>query len=238
MAGNFEVWAARLWNVFNEGRPFSLVYPALVLLVLRPSVPALFGGLAFATVLAPFSFPLGGGALLWLAAAASIPLLEPWRAPGLLAAALAGYFAFTILLWGTLYYRLRTGAPWTNFLRFWRLVLTNSDPTSGNALEQVPKLLMTLSAANLLAEEPSRWPQIAAAAALTAALGAIAWLRFRRRLPVYPEPANCQLPTPNAKRVYVLVIDGCNRDRLRQAHTPTLDRLARAGTEYLNVDPA
>src|SRR3954453_20344891 len=95
MAGKFEVWAARLWNVFNEGRPFSLVYPALVLLVLRPSVAALLGALAFAAFLASFSFPLRGRALLWLAAAASIPLLEPWRAPGLLAAAVAGYFAFT-----------------------------------------------------------------------------------------------------------------------------------------------
>ena len=35
-AGAFEVWAARVWNVFNEGRPFSLVYPALVLLAAAP----------------------------------------------------------------------------------------------------------------------------------------------------------------------------------------------------------
>ncbi len=31
-AGAFEVWAARAWNVFNEGRPFSVVYPLMVLL--------------------------------------------------------------------------------------------------------------------------------------------------------------------------------------------------------------
>src|SRR5215211_6504076 len=239
MAGKVEIWAARLWNVLNEGRPFSVVFPLLVLLVLEPSPLALVGASAFAAVLAPFSFPLRGRGLLWLAAAASVPLLEPWRAPGLLAAAVAGYFAFTVLLWGTLYYRLRTGAPWTNFLRFWRLVLTNSDPTSGNALEQLPKLLMTLSAAKLLSENPSALPQIAAAAALTAALGTIAWRRFRTRLPRYP-PATCDLPpaTTRAKRAYVIVIDGCNVTRLRQAETPTLDRLARQGTEYLNVEPA
>src|SRR4051794_6731113 len=171
MAGRLEIWAARLWNVFNEGRPFSLVYPALVLLVAAPL--GLVGALPLAAVLARFPFALRGRLLLWLAAALAAPLLEPWRAPTLLAAALAGYVAFTVFVWGTLYYRLRTGAPWTNFLRFWRLVLTNSDPTSGNALEQVPKLLMTLSAANLLAEEPSAWPQVAASAALTAALGAL-----------------------------------------------------------------
>src|SRR3954468_4627233 len=159
-AGGAEVWAARAWNVFNEGRPFSLVFPVLVLLAaapigLGPGGPtALAGTLALAAVLARFAYPLRTRALLWLAAAASIPLLEPWRAPGLLAAALAGYFAFTVLLWGSVYYHLRTGAPWTNFLRFWRLVLTNSDPTSGNALEQVPKLLMALSAGVLVA---GRW---------------------------------------------------------------------------------
>ncbi len=34
-AGAFEVWAARAWNVFNEGKPFSIVYPVMVLLAPR-----------------------------------------------------------------------------------------------------------------------------------------------------------------------------------------------------------
>jgi hypothetical protein len=161
-AGPVEVWAARAWNVFNEGRPFSVVYPLLVLLAagavgLAPEGPlglALAGAAGTAIVLSRFPFALRGRALLWLAAAAAVPLLEPWRAPGLLAGALAGYAFFTVVVWGSVYYHLRTGAPWTNGLRFWRLVLTNSDPTSGNSLEQLPKLLIALSAATLLAEEP------------------------------------------------------------------------------------
>ena len=36
----------------------------------------------------------------------------------------------------------------------------------------------------------------------------------------------------------MIVVDGCNRERLWQANTPTIDRLAREGTEYLNVEPA
>jgi hypothetical protein len=152
-AGLLEVWAARAWNVFNEGRPFTLVYPVLVLLAaelvgLAPDGPlglALLGALALAVVLSRFPFPLRGRALLWLALAASVPLLEPWRAPALVLGALAGWAFFTVFFWGTLYYRLRTGASWTNFLRFWRLVLTNSDPTSGNALEQVPKIVTTIT---------------------------------------------------------------------------------------------
>ena len=250
-AGAIEVWAARAWNVFNEGRPFSIVYPALVVLAataagLTPDgslALALVGSIALAAVLARFSFPLRGRALLWLGAALSLPLLEPWRAPALLLGALAGYAFFTVLFWGTLYYRLRTGAPWTNFTRFWRLVLTNSDPTSGNAFEQVPKLLMTLSAGTLLAEEPGLGSalRIAAVAALDATLGWLAWRRFAREvLPEYPARVGDRTRpgAPLARRVYVIVVDGCNRGRLWQAETPAIDRLAREGTEYLAVEPA
>ncbi len=247
-AGLIEVWAARAWNVFNEGRPFTLVYPVLVLLAaelvgLAPDGPlglALVGALALGAVLARFPFPLRGRALLWLALAVSVPLLEPWRAPALVLGALAGWAFFTVFFWGTLYYRLRTGAPWTNFLRFWRLVLTNSDPTSGNALEQVPKIVMTISAGALLAEEPGAGSglRIAAVALIAAALGALAWRRFARRLPIYPEGSGPSGSDPIARRVYVIVVDGANRERMWQAHTPTMDRLAREGTEYLDVDPA
>ena len=252
-AGPFEVWAARAWNVFNEGRPFSVVYPLLVLLAaaplgLAPAGPlglALLGAAAAAAVLSRFPFALRGRALLWLAALAALPLLEPWRAPALLAGALAGYAFFTVVVWGSVYYHLRTGAPWTNGLRFWRLVLTNSDPTSGNALEQLPKLLIALSAATLLAEEPGAGSllRIAAALALAAALGAVAARSFARRLPRYPERAS-DAAAPHgaapalARRVYVIVVDGCNRGRLWQAHAPVMDRLAREGTEYLAVEPA
>jgi hypothetical protein len=248
-AGPVEVWAARAWNVFNEGRPFSVIYPVLALLAAVPAglapdgsiVVALGGALAMSAVLACFAFPLRGRVLLWLALGLAVPLLEPWRAPGLLAGALAGWVVFTVVVWGSVYYHLRTGAPWLNGLRFWRLVLTNSDPTSGNALEQVPKLLMSLSAATLLAEEPTAGSaaNVALGAAVAAALGALAARRFARaRLPRYPERASAPASPPLARRVYVIVIDGCNRGRLWQARTPVIDRLACEGTEYLTVEPA
>jgi glycosyl transferase family 2/sulfatase-like protein/type I phosphodiesterase/nucleotide pyrophosphatase len=249
-AGQAEVWAARAWNVFNEGRPFSIVYPVLVLLAAVPAglapdgsiLLAVAGALALSALLACFTFPLRGRLLLWVALALSVPLLEPWRAPGLLLGALAGWLVFTVVVWGSVYYHLRTGAPWLNGLRFWRLVLTNSDPTSGNALEQVPKMLMSLTAATLLAEEPSAGAAaaITAAGAVAALLGVLAARRFARtRMPRYPTrtPSAPNGP-PLARRVYVIVIDGCNRGRLWQADTPVVDRLAREGTEYLAVKPA
>jgi hypothetical protein len=250
-AAPIEVWAARAWNVFNEGRPFSVVYPVLVLLAaaavgVAPDGPlrlALLAALASSLVLSRFTFALRGRALLWLAALASVPLLEPWRAPTLLAGALAGYAFFTVVVWGSVYYHLRTGAPWTNGLRFWRLVLTNSDPTSGNALEQVPKLLIALSAAALIGEEPSgsSVARAAVALAIAAGLGTLAARAFARRLPRYPPrmaPPQSDVPGPLARRVYVIVVDGCNRGRLWQAKAPVIDLLAREGTEYLAVDPA
>ena len=183
--------------MFNEGKPFSIVYPVMVLLAATPLglAPdgglgwALLGALAVAVPLSRFSFPLRGRALLWIAFAFSIPMLEPWRAPALLAGALAGWVFFTVFFWGSLYYHLRTGAPWTNFTRFWRLVATNSDPTSGNMLEQVPKMVMALSAATLLAEEPTGTSAgaIAVTVGVACAYGWIAWRRFDRDvLPAYP----------------------------------------------------
>ena len=254
-AGSLEVWAARAWNVFNEGRPFSLVYQALVLvcaalLGIGPDgslLLALAGAIGLALVESRFDFPLRGRALLWLALLISIPLLEPWRAPLLLAGAVAGWAFFTVVVWGSVYYHLRTGAPWTNGLRFWRLVLTDSDPTSGNALEQVPKMLIALSAGTLLAEDPAPGSvgRIAAVGLVVAGLGAVAGRAFaRRRLPRYPAASPPSAGTPRtdppplASRVYVIVVDGCNRGRLWQAGAPVIDRLAREGTEYLAVEPA
>jgi len=253
-AGFAEVWAARAWNVFNEGRPFGIVYPPMAVAgtALIGAGPqgalgwGLLAGIALGIVWWFASFPLRGRVLLWALLVPALVVLEGWRAPGLLAVGLCGWVFFTVFFWGSLYYHLRTGAPWTNFTRFWRLVATNSDPTSGNALEQIPKLLITLSAIALVAEEPTAASagRVALVAAAGAALGALAWRHFTRtRMVRYPEPMAQGAPAAAlAERVYVLVIDGANRERLRQASalglTPALDQLTLEGTEYLQVDTA
>lgn len=250
LAGHFEIWAARVWNVFNEGRPFSIVYPALVLLAALPLgiapsgsfAAALAGALASSLLLARFQFPLRGRLALWAVALPAFVLLDPRREWGLLVAAVAGYALFTVGLWGTLYYRLRTGAPWTNGLRFWRLVLTNSDPTSGNAAEQVPKFLLALAVAGSVAEARHLVGLVPPLVALAGVALVGAWWerRFRaRQLPSYPPITAAPQPrSALARRVYVIVIDGCNRERLYQAEVPTIDRLFREGSEYLEVEPA
>ena len=200
-AGPVEVWAARAWNVFNEGRPFSVVYPVAGAAGRRARSASRPTARSGSRCSARWPRRCAGAASRSRCAAARccgwrsrcrVPLLEPWRAPRAAAGRarrLASFF--TVVVWGTLYYHLRTGAPWTNGLRFWRLVLTNSDPTSGNALEQVPKIADDASApATLLAEEPSAGSVAAgsrAAAAAGRAARRVAWRRFARtRLPRYP----------------------------------------------------
>ncbi|CAA9510119.1 MAG: Alkaline phosphodiesterase I / Nucleotide pyrophosphatase, partial [uncultured Solirubrobacteraceae bacterium] len=176
-AGHAEVWAARAWNVFNEGKPFSIVYPPMAVAgaALVGAGPGgavgwgLLAGAGLSLVWARHPFPLRARGLLWLGLPVGFAVLEGWRAPGLLAVGLGGYVFFTVFFWGAFYYHLRTGAPKTNFLRFWRLVATNSDPTSGNALEQVPKTILTLSAVALVAQAPG-----AGSAARVAAVAAVA----------------------------------------------------------------
>ena len=62
-ASPVEIWAARAWNVFNEGRPFSIVYPLLVLLAaaavgLGPDGPVALALLTAAVVAAGSAPPL------------------------------------------------------------------------------------------------------------------------------------------------------------------------------------
>ena len=160
-----EVWAARAWNVFNEGRPFSIVYPLLVLLAAAPRSgwrrTGSLGARAWARRRGGARARRASRSRCADARCCGSPRsprcrcssrgarrrCSPARSPATRSSRSSSG--------ARVYYHLRTGAPWTNGLRFWRLVLTNSDPTSGNALEQVPKLLIALSAATLLAEEPT-----------------------------------------------------------------------------------
>ena len=151
-ASRFEVLAARLWNVFNEGKPFTPVFVIGVLALLSVSHLSdggywLKAGISL-VALVPlfllfyrFDFPLKLRVALWVALALFLAAFR-FVDPVAVALVLGLYLTFTVFLWGTVYYHLRIGTPWTNFTRFWRLVLENPDPTSGNFLEQIPKALL------------------------------------------------------------------------------------------------
>ena len=244
-AGSVEIVAARAWNVLNEGKPFTIVFSLGVygLVWLAGGLGSVSSaeaarGVALAAPLAVvwyrFDFPLRLRALLWCLVGLFVVCFGP-PSHALVATALALYLLFTVVLWGSVYYHLRIGTPLSNVLRFWKLVLENPDTTSANFLEQMPKVVLLTGIAALGA-----WGSAAGGASIVAILGfttAVAvislfahrWLfTWRPHLPTTPRPVEPSADAP-AERVLMIVIDGCRLDRLEEARTPVLDRLAREG---------
>jgi hypothetical protein len=238
-ASRFEEWAARCWNVLNEGKPFTLVFGLFVLVVSGASMRGVVACVPLAAAWWRHAFPLHLRAVLWLAAAAVV-VVAGGVPVGAAVLALGLYLAFTVLLWGTVYYHLRIGAPLTNFVRFWRLVLENPDPTSGNLLEQVPKVAALLAVGHSSRPFPVLWLTGLGAWAVGAYVTrwCITWVpgwatgdRSADRRPRPAGPALCG-NGQSSRKVLLVVIDGCRVDRLAEAHTPFLDRLAAEGLSY------
>ena len=243
-ASRLENVAARLWNVLNEGKPFTPVFLAGTLVLL--GLPHLTDGgywlrqlIAFAALLPllvvfyRYAFPLRLRAGLWVLLAACLAAFR-FIDPVAIGLVLGLYLGFTVVLWGSIYYHLRIGTPWTNGLRFWRLVLENPDPTSGNFLEQVPKLLILVLLSGFLVEHPGAL-SIAAVEAFTlgAALLAVLthqwWFTWAPPDPLAPTRLRNEDGPARCRRVLLIAIDGCRPDRLAEARTPFMDRLAAEG---------
>ena len=136
----------------SEGKSFHPVFVLGVFFLLHAldSGAGVWDGATALLLTAPlvvlcvrYDFPLKLRWALWGFLAVFV-LVFRFVDAGALALALGLYVFFTVFFWGTFYYHLRTGAPKTNFVRFWRLVLENPDSTSGNFLEQAPKALLAL----------------------------------------------------------------------------------------------
>jgi hypothetical protein len=250
-ASKFEIVAARCWNVLNEGKSFHPVFVLGTFLLLHlfrlssgefweRALPALLLAAPFVLIFVYYDFPLRLRWALWGFLAAFV-LVFRFVDLGALALALGLYVFFTVFFWGTLYYHLRTGTPKTNFLRFWRLVLENPDSTSGNFLEQMPKALLALFMLEYLISEPSSAGRISLVLLFTAVLGVASYLihdKFFDWKPVYPAERTRDVNggAPLAKRVIVVVIDGCRLDRFREAEKPYLEKIMATGTVYETVE--
>lgn len=250
-ASGFEILAARMWNVLNEGKSFHPVFVAGIFVLLHigdvfsagfweRALPAVLISAPLIVLFVRYDFPLK---LRWALWAFLVAFLLVFRFVDLrvLALALGLYVFFTVFFWGTFYYHLRTGAPKTNFVRFWRLVLENPDSTSGNFLEQVPKALLVLFALEYLVVEPVTVGRAAAILAFTALVGVGAWWVHRRFFdwkPVYPSGRTEIVNRGRglAKRVIVVVIDGCRLDRFHEAEKPYLEKMMAGGTVYESVE--
>ena len=111
-AGRFEIVAARLWNVLNEGKPFTPVFVLGTLLLL--GVPHLTDGgywlrqLVALVALAPlfvvfyrYAFPLRLRAALWSLLAVAMVGFRAFDVAAI-ALVLALFFGFTVVLWGSI----------------------------------------------------------------------------------------------------------------------------------------
>ena len=243
-AGRFEIVAARLWNVLNEGKPFTPVFVLGTLVLL--GFPHLTDGdywlrqLVAFMALAPlfvvfyrYAFPLRLRVALWVVLAVAVVVFRVFDVAAI-ALVLGLFLGFTVVLWGSIYYHLRIGTPWTNGLRFWRLVLENPDPTSGNFLEQVPKLLILVLLSGFLVDHPGAL-SIAAVEVFTMGVAVVAvlshqwWFTWAPPDPLAPTRLRNTDRGPLARRVILIVIDGCRADRFAEARTPFLDSLAAEG---------
>ncbi|CAN5555898.1 hypothetical protein BH24ACT21_BH24ACT21_14820 [soil metagenome] len=250
-ASRFEIVAARMWNVLNEGKSFHPVFVLgtfLLLHIFQLSSPEFWSRALTAIALtAPlvllfvrYDFPLTLRWALW-AILATFILVFRFLDPGALFLAFGLYVFFTVFFWGTFYYHLRTGAPKTNFVRFWKLVLENPDSTSGNFLEQMPKALLALFTLEYLLAEPLTTDRAGLVFGFMVALAIASYLIHRFFFdwkPVYPgEPTrDMNRGEALAKRVTVVVIDGCQFDRFHEAEKPYLEKMMSEGTAYESVE--
>ena len=223
--------------MLNEGQPFTAVFALSLLVVTGASAAGILAAVPLGLAWWRHAYPLHLRAVLWAVSGAVI-IVAGGLPVGPAVLALALYLLFTVVLWGSVYYHLRLGAPWSNLTRFWRLVVENPDPTSGNLLEQLPKVGALLA----LGHSTRPVPLLLLVSAAAWAVGEVVhrtlvtwvpgWATGDRREHRRPREAGPALCGPPSAKVLLVVIDGCRADRLAEARTPFLDRLAAEGLRY------
>ncbi|TDL78833.1 alkaline phosphatase family protein [Peribacillus frigoritolerans] len=256
-ASKFEKIAAWCWNLLNEGKPFTPIFSVGTFLLFHFYLlgegafwPAFALSLIFIVPLLViyylYDFPLFLRNYLWIPIIVYLIMFEGANI-GLLLFAAGLYFFFTVFFWGTFYYHLRIGTSWMNFTRFWKLVLKNSDSTSGNAQEQLPKFILILSV----------WDYSFSILSNGGSVQDVNWqslLLFYGSLLIYtfilhkylfdwkPKPVssythNAEVPEKGVNdKVVVIVIDGMRKERFEEADTPYLDYLRKNGTEFAKME--
>jgi uncharacterized membrane protein YecN with MAPEG domain len=252
-ASTFEVIAARGWNLLNEGKPFTPIFVVGTMLLFYMKEwgdPSFWQAAGFSFLLVVpllalyyhFDFPLLLRNYLWIPFVGYLIVYGDVNL-ALLGFALGLYYFFTVFFWGTFYYHLRIGTSWLNFTRFWKLVLKNSDSTSGNAQEQMPKFLLILSVWELFLVQTTegRSVDILGYAVFLVGVFALSWVLHRylfdwkpEMKDTYTEPVE-DIEQPNDK-VIMIVIDGMRKERFQEANTPFLDKLRKGGTEYAQME--
>ncbi|MCF6138155.1 alkaline phosphatase family protein [Pseudalkalibacillus berkeleyi] len=256
-ASKFEKIAARCWNLLNEGKPFTPIFILGTLLLFhvqswgdlsfwQNGILALLLTVPLFILFFIYDFPLMLRNYLWIPFVVFVVLWPAIHIP-LLFFAIGLYFFFTVFFWGTFYYHLRIGTSWMNFTRFWKLVLKNSDSTSGNAQEQLPKILLALSFWHMFYQSLTSANSFRVESLYGPSLFLLGfWLYtfiLHRHLFDWKPEMYSTYTHENEKpgdglsdKVVVIVIDGMRKERFYQANTPFLDKLRKGGTEYTQME--
>ncbi|MEH6946993.1 alkaline phosphatase family protein [Bacillus sp. JJ634] len=254
-ASKFEKVAARCWNLLNEGKPFTPIFVFGNFVLFHAAVLGSVEGIldllgAFLYVIPLlvlffiYDFPLLLRNYLWIPFVVFLIVFKEVNI-GLLLFSAALYFFFTVFFWGTLYYHLRIGTSWLNFTRFWKLVLKNSDSTSGNAQEQLPKFLLVLSIWEMVFKTHRAGQEIELLSLVLfyVFILVFAYILHRNLFDWKPKIYNSytknNFPQPNealSNKVIVIVVDGMRKERFYEAETPFMDSLKQNGTEYTNME--
>jgi hypothetical protein len=254
-ASKFEKFAARCWNLLNEGKPFTPIFVVGTMTLyhfsdivylegLQRFLLSLLLVLPLFVIYYVYDFPLFLRNYLWIP---YVVFLIVWQFANLplLFLSVGLYFFFTVFFWGTLYYHLRIGTTWWNFTRFWKLVLKNSDSTSGNAQEQLPKFLLILSLWQYLFEQMENGLLSVDFKSLIIYYGFVllfSWVLHKNLFDWKPKVISSytnNVPVPRKAlndKVIVIVIDGMRKDRFEQAHAPFLKELRKKGTDYTQME--
>ncbi|WP_248927337.1 alkaline phosphatase family protein [Paenibacillus hamazuiensis] len=192
-----------------------------------------------------FDFPLFLRNYLWIPLAAFLLI---WQATVVSLAALTVvlYLLFVALFYAPSRSRLQSRSLRPNVLHLWKLALKNSDSTSGNVQEQLPKCLLLVMLWDKFAEFGVQGH--------TDSGGRLALVGFALCIAVYGwaihrylfdwKPAESNGPTRGrfpaggaamAKKVIVIVIGGLRKESFASAETPFLDYLCENGTEYTHM---
>lgn len=278
-ASLFEIVAARGWNVLNEGKTFTPVFVLSVFLIAWFSnvdwlafAVAVLVTLPLFVVYYIYDYPLHLRWFLWMPLVGFVMLFRHWNTE-LLLWGIGLYAFFTVFFWGTLYYHWRIGTSWWNFTRIWKLFLKNTDSTSGNAFEQLPKVFFQLLVLDWVYEialyggaaavlpllptyigfavvvtvyswgihkwlfnwKPQEYPTYTKEQVKESILGTDNTGRGNTEGPFVP-PSDREAEVSPAKRVVVIVIDGCRKERFEQADAPFLRWMGQTGVYYNRME--
>jgi hypothetical protein len=256
-ASSFEIVAARCWNLLNEGKPFTPIFVVGVFLLYHIGVwsDSSFWSAAGLSLLVTlplfvlyycFDFPLFLRNYLWLPLIAALLIWERNELT-LYVLALGLFYFFTIYFWGTFYYHLRIGTTWWNFSRFWKLVLKNSDSTSGNAQEQMPKFLLLLFVWSHYYRQFETDVSADVGTGFLFAGGLLIYAFILHRylfdwkpveIPTYTRDSSTVKVGGEAlnEKVIVIVVDGMRKERFEEANAPFMKKLRAEGTEYAQME--